>query len=140
MVREATRALNLPSIEMEGYEADDLIELAAARRPEEAVTAKQAQRDQLVNESLNVIGPRMERNLTAIMESAFEDGAADQVALRIRARDGLGVAWLPRSLVEPDIDGDLAGRGAQIATVGALAERQGQHQGLVGGQAILLRY
>ncbi len=28
-------------------------------------------------------------------------------ALRIRARDGLGVAWLPRSLVEADIDANL---------------------------------
>ena len=28
-------------------------------------------------------------------------------ALRIRARDGLGVAWLPRSLVESDIDSGL---------------------------------
>jgi signal transduction histidine kinase/CheY-like chemotaxis protein len=41
------------------------------------VTAKQAQRDKLVNESLNVIGPRMEQNLTAIMESAFADGDAE---------------------------------------------------------------
>ena len=28
-------------------------------------------------------------------------------ALRIRARDGLGVAWLPHSLVEPDIAAKL---------------------------------
>ena len=37
----------------------------------EEVTAKQSQRDELVNNTLNVIGPQMERNLTAIMESAF---------------------------------------------------------------------
>jgi signal transduction histidine kinase/CheY-like chemotaxis protein len=40
----------------------------------EVVTEKQAQRDQLVMETLNVVGPSMEKNLTAIMESAFEDG------------------------------------------------------------------
>jgi methyl-accepting chemotaxis protein len=32
------------------------------------------QRDALVNESLNVIGPQMEKDLTAIMESAFAEG------------------------------------------------------------------
>ena len=39
----------------------------------EKVTAKQQQRDLLVHETLNVIGPQMEKNLTAIMESAFAD-------------------------------------------------------------------
>ena len=43
----------------------------------EEVTAKQAQRDELVNNTLNVIGPQMERNLTEIMESAFADGDAE---------------------------------------------------------------
>ena len=42
-----------------------------------AVTAKQAQRDELVNDRLNVVGPKMERDLTAIMESAFSDGDAE---------------------------------------------------------------
>ena len=41
------------------------------------VTAKQAERNVLVNETLNVIGPQMERDLTAIMESAFKDGDAE---------------------------------------------------------------
>ena len=40
----------------------------------ETVTTKQAERDELVNGQLNVIGPRMEQNLTSIMESAFDDG------------------------------------------------------------------
>jgi len=40
----------------------------------EQVTLMQAQRDQLVNETLNVIGPQMEQDLTDIMESAFADG------------------------------------------------------------------
>ncbi len=38
------------------------------------VTQLQAQRDLLVNGTLNVVGPQMEKNLSAIMESAFEDG------------------------------------------------------------------
>jgi signal transduction histidine kinase len=37
------------------------------------VTAKQQQRDVLVHDTLNVIGPQMEKDLTAIMESAFAD-------------------------------------------------------------------
>jgi methyl-accepting chemotaxis protein len=38
------------------------------------VTEKQAKRDELVQETLNVIGPQMERGLTAIMQSAYTDG------------------------------------------------------------------
>jgi signal transduction histidine kinase/DNA-binding response OmpR family regulator len=38
------------------------------------VTEKQALRDTLVHDDLNVIGPQMEKGLTAIMESAFADG------------------------------------------------------------------
>jgi signal transduction histidine kinase/ActR/RegA family two-component response regulator len=37
------------------------------------VTVKQARRDTLVHDTLNVVGPGMEQNLTAIMESAFTD-------------------------------------------------------------------
>jgi signal transduction histidine kinase/DNA-binding response OmpR family regulator len=40
----------------------------------EVVTEKQAQRDLLVNDTLNAVGPAMERDLTAVMESAFKDG------------------------------------------------------------------
>ena len=40
----------------------------------EVVTQRQRERDVLVKETLNVVGPRMERHLTAIMESAFQDG------------------------------------------------------------------
>jgi signal transduction histidine kinase/DNA-binding response OmpR family regulator len=40
----------------------------------EIVTKKQEQRDELVKETLNVVGPIMERDLTSIMESAFQDG------------------------------------------------------------------
>jgi len=41
------------------------------------VTAKQAQRDELVNSTLNVIGPQMEKNLTTLMEGAFANGDAE---------------------------------------------------------------
>ena len=40
----------------------------------EIVTKKQEKRDELVKETLNVVGPTMERDLTSIMESAFQDG------------------------------------------------------------------
>ena len=41
-------------------------------------------------------------NLGARLYPIYENSMSG--ALRIRARDGLGVAWLPRSLVEPDIE------------------------------------
>ena len=41
------------------------------------VTKLQAERDEMVNDTLNVVGPQMEQNLTAIMESAFADGDAE---------------------------------------------------------------
>ena len=43
----------------------------------ERVVALQAQRNQLVNGQLNVIGPRMERNLSEVMKSAFKDKDAE---------------------------------------------------------------
>lgn len=45
------------------------------------------------------------RNLTARLKPVYENSMGG--ALRIRARDGLGVAWLPKSLVQPDIDAGL---------------------------------
>jgi signal transduction histidine kinase/DNA-binding response OmpR family regulator/CHASE3 domain sensor protein len=39
----------------------------------EKVTTKQFQRDEIVHETLNVVGPKMEKNLTQIMASAFAD-------------------------------------------------------------------
>jgi signal transduction histidine kinase/CheY-like chemotaxis protein len=41
------------------------------------VTERQASRDALVDDVLNVIGPGMEKDLTRIMESAFSDGDAE---------------------------------------------------------------
>jgi signal transduction histidine kinase/DNA-binding response OmpR family regulator len=41
------------------------------------VTKKQARRDEIVHGTLNTVGPQIEKDLTAIMESAFEDGDAE---------------------------------------------------------------
>ncbi|MDC1213686.1 hypothetical protein N8000_04335 [Rhodospirillales bacterium] len=43
-------------------------------------------------------------NLTVVYENSMAG------ALRIRARDGDGVAWLPLSLVKPDLDAGLLAR------------------------------
>jgi len=54
----------------------------------EKVTAKQTQRDEIVHETLNVVGPKMEKNLTQIMASAFADGdteAAYRAGLTMRS-------------------------------------------------------
>jgi methyl-accepting chemotaxis protein len=49
-------------------------ELAEYLSQFDIVTKKQEQRNELVQETLNVVGPTMERDLTSIMESAFQDG------------------------------------------------------------------
>ncbi|MBD3856931.1 MAG: response regulator [Acidobacteria bacterium] len=41
------------------------------------VTLKQSRRDEIVHGTLNVVGPAIEKDLTAIMQSAFEDGDAE---------------------------------------------------------------
>ncbi len=43
----------------------------------EEITTKQDERNTLVHDTLNVIGPRMEANLTTIMESAYADDDAE---------------------------------------------------------------
>lgn len=43
--------------------------------------------------------------LESRLETVYENSMAG--ALRIRARDGLGLAWLPHSLVEPDLSAGL---------------------------------
>jgi DNA-binding transcriptional LysR family regulator len=45
------------------------------------------------------------RNLIARLSPVYENSMGG--ALRVQARDGLGVAWLPQSLVEPDISSGL---------------------------------
>lgn len=52
------------------------------------------------------IEPVLEANdLTQRLRTVYENSMAG--ALRIRAREGAGVAWLPRSLVSPDIEAGL---------------------------------
>ncbi|HIP77866.1 MAG TPA: hypothetical protein EYH07_05325, partial [Kiloniellaceae bacterium] len=43
----------------------------------ENVVALNDQRNEIVNSTLNVIGPQIEKDLTAIMESAYRDGDAE---------------------------------------------------------------
>jgi DNA-binding transcriptional LysR family regulator len=45
------------------------------------------------------------RNLIARLSPVYENSMGS--ALHIQARDGLDVAWLPQSLVEPDISSGL---------------------------------
>jgi CHASE3 domain sensor protein len=47
----------------------------------EQVTELQAQRDQIVSGVLNVVGPKMERSLTAVMQDALEDGDTEAAYL-----------------------------------------------------------
>ena len=68
------------------------------------VTALQQERDQLVSEKLNVLGPKIERNLTAIMTSASEDGdaaAAYEAGNTLRSLL-LGRLYANRFLIEND--------------------------------------
>ena len=44
-------------------------------------------------------------NLAKRLKPVYENSMGG--ALRIRARDGLGVAWLPQSLIQPDLDAGL---------------------------------
>jgi methyl-accepting chemotaxis protein len=68
------------------------------------VTVLQAQRDKLVAESLNVIGPEIEKGLTSIMTSALKDGdasAAYQAGITLRSLL-LGRLYANRFLIEND--------------------------------------
>jgi signal transduction histidine kinase/DNA-binding response OmpR family regulator len=68
------------------------------------VTEKQAARDELVHETLNVIGPGMEKDLTTVMKSAFEDGDAEAAYLAGMTMRNLMLARLyaNRFLVQND--------------------------------------
>lgn len=57
------------------------------------------------------IEPHLEQHrLNAGLRTVYENSMAG--ALRIRARDGAGIAWLPRSLVAPDLEN------GQLTTIG----------------------
>ncbi|MDH3582572.1 MAG: DNA polymerase I, partial [Hyphomicrobiales bacterium] len=67
LIRDATRACNLPCIEMEGYEADDLIAsyARAAHAAGTAVTVVSSDKDlmQLVNEGITMLDPMKNRSI-----------------------------------------------------------------------------
>jgi DNA polymerase-1 len=67
LVREATRAFNVPAIEMEGYEADDLIATYAKRAAAEgtAVTVVSSDKDlmQLVGGGIEMLDPIKNRRI-----------------------------------------------------------------------------
>ena len=70
----------------------------------EEVVVLQAERDELVNGTLNVVGPQIERALTEIMESAFADDdaeAAYRAGLALRNLL-LGRIYVMRFLVDND--------------------------------------
>ncbi|MEX0921622.1 MAG: DNA polymerase I [Rhodovibrionaceae bacterium] len=67
MIREATKAFNLPCIELEGYEADDLIATYARLAKEQGieVTVVSSDKDlmQLVGEGIAMLDPMKERQI-----------------------------------------------------------------------------
>ena len=67
LIREATRAFGLPSIEMEGYEADDLIatyaKAAAAQGIEVVIVSSDKDLMQLVNDKVTMLDPMKERTI-----------------------------------------------------------------------------
>jgi len=68
------------------------------------VTALQEQRDDLVAKKLNILGPKIERDLTAIMTSALQDGdarAAYEAGITLRSLL-LGRLYANRFLIEND--------------------------------------
>jgi signal transduction histidine kinase/DNA-binding response OmpR family regulator len=71
MIEEARGLTTDPGFQLIVDSLDQELNEYVARFQE--VTELQAERDELVHGTLNVVGPRMEKNLTSIMESAFED-------------------------------------------------------------------
>ena len=79
-------------------------ELATYVAQFQKVTEKQAQRDEIVFNTLNVVGPQIERDLTSIMASAFDDGdteAAYRGGLTLRSLM-LARLYANRFLIEND--------------------------------------
>ena len=69
LVREATRAFNLPCIELEGYEADDLIATfarqATARGFQTVIVSSDKDLMQLVNDSVTMFDPMKDKRIAA---------------------------------------------------------------------------
>ena len=91
MIREATRAFGLPSIEMEGYEADDLI--ATYARQAEALGAKvrilSSDKDlmQLITDNISLYDPMKDRPMGA--EAVMEKfGVTPNMVIDVQALAG----------------------------------------------------
>lgn len=88
----------------------------------ERVVKLQAQRNQLVNGQLNVIGPQMERNLSEVMKSAFQDKDAEAAYHAGQVLRALLLArlYVTRFLVDNDLKSANRVR-AEFAAVTKLA-------------------
>ena len=90
-VREATRAFNLPCIEMEGYEADDIIATLAAqaRAAGSRVTVVSSDKDlmQLVTDGVDMFDPMKEKTIGPA--EVFEKfGVAPEQVVEVQALAG----------------------------------------------------
>ena len=91
LVREATRAFNLPCIELEGYEADDLIATyareATAKGFETVIVSSDKDLMQLVNDSVTMFDPMKDRRIAAA-EVAEKFGVAPDRVIDVQALMG----------------------------------------------------
>jgi DNA polymerase-1 len=92
LVREATRAFNIPAIEMENYEADDLIATYARMAKEEGadVTIVSSDKDlmQLINERVKMFDPIKNRPIGATeVEEKFGVGPDKVIEVQALAGD-----------------------------------------------------
>ena len=98
MVREATRAFNLPCLELENYEADDIIATLAqqARREGWEVTIVSSDKDlmQLVGEGIGMFDPLKQRDIGPV-EVAEKFGVAPEKVVDVQALAGDSVDNVP---------------------------------------------
>jgi DNA polymerase-1 len=90
-IREATRAFNLPCIEMEGYEADDLIATYARQAKEQGieVTVVSSDKDlmQLVEDGIVLLDPMKDRKI-GLEEVKEKFGVAPDKVIDVQALAG----------------------------------------------------
>jgi len=91
LIREATEAFDLPSIEMEGYEADDLIatyaRLAAGKGARVTVASSDKDLMQLVNDRITLLDPMKGRRIDR--EAVIEKfGVAPEKVVEVQALAG----------------------------------------------------
>ncbi len=98
LVREATRAFGVPALEMEGYEADDLIATyarqAAAMGAEVVIVSSDKDLMQLVNEQICMLDPVKDKKICAA--EVFEKfGVAPDKVVEVQALAGDSVDNVP---------------------------------------------